>query len=65
MFFWFGTGKLAHSGGGPKRDGISASKGLLKEWPEAGPKLAWITEGVGGGYASVSIADAKSLRLAI
>lgn len=44
---------------GPKRDGISASKGLLKEWPEAGPKLAWITEGVGGGYASVSIADGK------
>ena len=24
---------------GPKRDGISQETGLLKEWPDAGPKL--------------------------
>ena len=26
---------------GPNRDGISKEKGLLKEWPEGGPKLIW------------------------
>ena len=26
---------------GPNRDGISSDTGLLKEWPEDGPKLAW------------------------
>ncbi|MEX2174622.1 MAG: PQQ-binding-like beta-propeller repeat protein [Pirellulaceae bacterium] len=41
---------------GPRGDGISLETGLLGEWPEEGPPLAWRTKGLGSGYASVSIA---------
>jgi outer membrane protein assembly factor BamB len=41
---------------GPLRDGKSAETGLLKAWPEGGPKLEWTARGLGGGYASVSVA---------
>ena len=41
---------------GPQRDGKSTETGLLKSWPDSGPKLAWTARGLGGGYASVSIA---------
>ena len=34
---------------GPNRDGISAEKGLLKEWPKGGPPLAWQAKGAGEG----------------
>lgn len=41
---------------GPNRDAKSDEKGLKLDWAEGeGPKLAWITEGFGGGVASVSI----------
>ena len=40
---------------GPKRDGINLEKGLLKEWPKAGPKLLWQVDSVGAGYSSVAI----------
>ena len=40
---------------GSKRDNISAETGLLKQWPESGPTLAWKTKGVGVGYSSVSV----------
>ena len=39
---------------GPKRDGVSAETGLLKQWPAAGPPLAWKATGIGGGFSSVS-----------
>jgi len=42
---------------GPNRDGKSSEAGLLKEWPEEGPTLLWSYEGVGQGYASVSVVD--------
>lgn len=42
---------------GPARDNISRESGLLKSWPAGGPKLAWQADGLGEGYASVSIAD--------
>jgi len=42
---------------GPNRDGKSAETGLLKKWPQDGPKLLWSTEGLGAGYSTVSIAD--------
>ena len=41
---------------GPNRDGIYPEKNLLKSWPEAGPKLLWLSEGIGNGYASPVIA---------
>jgi len=42
---------------GPKRDNLSTETGLLKEWPEGGPKLLWTATGIGHGYSTVSIAD--------
>jgi outer membrane protein assembly factor BamB len=44
---------------GPRRDNVSAAKGLLKKWPEGGPRMIWKYEDCGGGYAGVSIADAR------
>ena len=41
---------------GPQRDGKSIETGLLKKWPEAGPKLIWSVDGLGEGYASAAIA---------
>ena len=34
----------------------SAERGLLKVWPETGPKVLWTVTGLGEGYSSVSIA---------
>jgi len=45
---------------GPNRDGKAAEgPQLLKAWPGAGPRLLWTYQGLGGGYASVSIADGR------
>ncbi|MSR56057.1 MAG: polyvinylalcohol dehydrogenase [Planctomycetaceae bacterium] len=44
---------------GPKRDAVSADKGLLKTWGEQGPPLAWKTSGLGAGWASVALADGR------
>lgn len=40
---------------GPNRDGKSAETGLLKQWPETGPRLAWKVSDLGEGYATPSI----------
>lgn len=42
---------------GPNRDGKSAETGLLKEWPDGGPALLWSCEGLGQGFASVSVVE--------
>lgn len=44
---------------GVNRDGVYPDKGLLKQWPEAGPQLLWKAEKLGKGMASVSISDGK------
>jgi len=44
---------------GPDRDGISKETGLLQEWPEGGPSLAWKATGLGEGFASVAVADGR------
>ena len=41
---------------GPRRDNVSMETGLMKSWPEAGPKLLWTASGIGFGYSSVAIA---------
>ncbi len=41
---------------GPNCDGLCPETGLLQEWPEGGPKLLWMVEGLGTGYSTVSIA---------
>lgn len=40
---------------GPNRDNKSSQTGLLKNWEVTPPKLDWKLDGVGGGYASVSV----------
>ena len=40
---------------GPKRDGHSPDKGLLKKWPADGPKLVWTFKDCGRGYSSPSV----------
>src|SRR5688500_5248267 len=44
---------------GPSRDATSKEPGLLKEWPEAGPPLAWKATGLGAGHSSVSVAKGR------
>jgi outer membrane protein assembly factor BamB len=44
---------------GPGRDGICAETGLLKSWPEGGPKLSWELAGLGKGYSSLAIVNGK------
>ncbi len=44
---------------GPQRDNISSFTGLSKDWKAQPPALLWKTTGLGGGYASVSIADGR------
>ncbi len=41
---------------GPNRDNKSTETGLLKQWPQDGPKLLWTARGLGKGYSSVTIA---------
>ena len=42
---------------GPNRDGIFPETGLLQAWPESGPSLIWVAEGVGKGYSSAAVAN--------
>ena len=44
---------------GPNRDGKSADTGLLKQWPENGPPLAWRIDKLGGGDSGPAIADGR------
>ncbi len=44
---------------GPNRDGSFQEQGLLKQWPEGGPKVAWVAHGLGRGYSSVSMVQGK------
>src|SRR5262245_38068125 len=44
---------------GPDRTGVSTETGLLKQWPEGGPKLLWKATGLGGGYSTPSVAGGR------
>ena len=44
---------------GPERNGISKETGLLKEWPRAGPPLAWSASMLGAGYGSVAVVGTR------
>jgi outer membrane protein assembly factor BamB len=44
---------------GPNRDGKSADTGLLKQWPQDGPQLAWRVDKLGGGYSAPAIAAGR------
>ena len=42
---------------GPAGDGVFPETGLLKKWPEGGPKVAWTAKGLGQGYSSATVAN--------
>ena len=44
---------------GPDRNAVSRERGLLKEWPQDGPPLAWKIQGLGGGYSAPSVAAGR------
>jgi outer membrane protein assembly factor BamB len=44
---------------GVDRSDISPDTGLLKTWPEGGPKKLWVFEDAGMGYASFIVVDGK------
>lgn len=48
---------------GPKRDGVSLEKGLLKDWPSGGPALAWRATGAGDGYSSFAVVNGRLYTL--
>jgi outer membrane protein assembly factor BamB len=44
---------------GLNRDGKSMDEGLLQDWPEGGPPLAWSASGIGRGFSSVSLSEGR------
>ncbi len=44
---------------GPKRDGLSQERGLLKQWPAGGPKLLWQVNDIGDGYSTPSVVGTR------
>ena len=42
---------------GPARNGVFPETGLLKSWPDTGPKLLWAREDLERGFASVAVTD--------
>jgi outer membrane protein assembly factor BamB len=42
---------------GPDRTGIYNETGLLKKWPDGGPKLLWEAAKIGDGYSSPTVTD--------
>ena len=48
---------------GPDRTGLSKETGLLKSWPEGGPKRVWLFPGAGHGYSAPAIVNGKLYTL--
>ena len=44
---------------GPERTGRSSETGLLKQWPEGGPKKIWTITGLGAGFSSITVKDGR------
>ena len=44
---------------GTDRNGIYYETGLLDQWPENGPDLLWVYEGIGRGFAAPVVSDDK------
>ena len=43
---------------GPQRDGCSPETGLMRAWPESGPREAWRKK-IGPGYSGVSVVNGR------
>jgi len=50
---------------GIDRTGISKETGLLKAWPEGGPKLVWTARNLGEGHATPSVAGGRIYALGL
>ena len=50
---------------GPDRTDVSKETGLLKSWPEGGPKRVWLFQNAGLGYAGPSIVAGKLFTMGI
>src|SRR5688572_31207018 len=50
---------------GPNRTDISTESGLLKSWPEGGPKRIWLFNDAGLGYSGPAIVDGKLYTMGI
>ncbi len=48
---------------GPNRDDVAKETGLLTQWPESGPPLAWKANGLGGGFSSLAISGGRIYTL--
>src|SRR5437867_1756595 len=48
---------------GPDRTDVSKETGLLRLWPQGGPKRLWLYENAGNGYSGPSIANGKYFLL--
>ncbi len=48
---------------GAGRDGRSAAKGLARDWPEGGPRVAW-KQAIGAGFSGMSVVDGRLYTLA-
>ena len=42
---------------GKNRDGIYNETGLMKQWPDSGPKMLWSKTDIGKGYSSATITE--------
>jgi len=51
----FALGQIESQWRGPDRDGVYPGENLLRKWPETGPKLLWLAEGLGAGYSSPAV----------
>lgn len=61
---------LAHADDWPQwqgkdRTGLSPEKGLLKKWPDGGPKRAWLFDDAGIGYSGFSIVGGKLYTMGV
>src|SRR5688572_16877073 len=50
---------------GPDRTDISKESGLLKSWPEGGPKQVWLFKDAGLGYSGPAIVGGKLFTMGI
>src|SRR5262245_51599728 len=44
---------------GPRRDGVSSERGLLAQWPQAGPRALWSATNLGRGFSAPVISEGR------
>lgn len=49
---------------GPQQNGVSAERGLLRSWPESGPKVLWKKPN-GGGFSAMTVVGDALYTMAI